>query len=49
MQRLLALGARRTPWTHAAGATHAVLVDPEGNLFCVITTARSEPADETGQ
>jgi Glyoxalase-like domain len=35
IERLIALGARRVPWTYASDANHVVLADTEGNLFCV--------------
>ena len=35
VERLLALGARRVDWTYSDDATHVVLTDPDGNLFCV--------------
>jgi hypothetical protein len=38
VDRLVALGARRVPWTYAEHATHVVLADTEGNLFCVVNT-----------
>lgn len=34
--RLEALGAQRIPWDYAPDADHVVLVDPDGNEFCVI-------------
>jgi catechol 2,3-dioxygenase-like lactoylglutathione lyase family enzyme len=40
IERLVALGARRVPWTYPEGANHVVLQDPEGNLFCIVDTAR---------
>ncbi|WP_432572605.1 VOC family protein [Kineococcus sp. SYSU DK005] len=46
VQRLIALGARRTPWTYAPDASHVVLADPEGNLFCVINTGPGEPTGD---
>jgi catechol 2,3-dioxygenase-like lactoylglutathione lyase family enzyme len=36
VERLVALGARRIPWSYADGADHVVLADTEGNLFCVV-------------
>jgi catechol 2,3-dioxygenase-like lactoylglutathione lyase family enzyme len=36
VERLISLGARRVAWDYADGADHVVLVDPEGNLFCVV-------------
>jgi hypothetical protein len=36
IERLIALGARRVPWTYAPDADHVVLADTEGNLFCVV-------------
>ncbi len=35
VERLLALGARRVDLTYSDDATHVVLADPDGNLFCV--------------
>ncbi len=37
LQRLLALGARRTDVGQAEDATWVVLVDPEGNEFCLLS------------
>jgi catechol 2,3-dioxygenase-like lactoylglutathione lyase family enzyme len=39
VERLVALGATRVPWTYPAGARFVVLADPEGNLFCVVDTS----------
>jgi hypothetical protein len=36
VDRLISLGARRVAWDYADGADHVVLLDPEGNLFCVV-------------
>ncbi|MEH1124182.1 VOC family protein [Micromonospora sp. CPCC 206061] len=36
VERLVSLGARRVAWDYADGADHVVLLDPEGNLFCVV-------------
>ncbi len=36
VERLISLGARRVAWGHADGADHVVLLDPEGNPFCVV-------------
>jgi len=36
VERLIALGARRVPWTYPEDADFVVLADPDGNLFCVI-------------
>ncbi|MGN9914705.1 VOC family protein [Phytohabitans sp. LJ34] len=36
VERLISLGARRVAWDYADGADHVVLLDPEGNLFCVV-------------
>jgi catechol 2,3-dioxygenase-like lactoylglutathione lyase family enzyme len=35
-ERLISLGAHRPDWTYADDADHVVLVDPEGNAFCVV-------------
>jgi catechol 2,3-dioxygenase-like lactoylglutathione lyase family enzyme len=35
VERLLALGAKRVDWEYSADATHVVVADPDGNLFCV--------------
>jgi hypothetical protein len=40
VDRLIALGATRVDWTYPDGADFVVLADTEGNLFCVIDTAR---------
>lgn len=34
--RLLALGARRAEWEYEEGDDHVVLLDPDGNEFCVV-------------
>jgi hypothetical protein len=34
--RLIRLGAQRYPWRYAPGADYVVLMDPDGNLFCVV-------------
>jgi hypothetical protein len=39
VQRLVALGATRVPWTYPDDADFVVLADTEGNLFCVVNTA----------
>jgi catechol 2,3-dioxygenase-like lactoylglutathione lyase family enzyme len=39
VERLVALGASRPDWSHAEGAGHVVLTDPEGNPFCVVISA----------
>ncbi len=37
VKRLLDLGAtRKEDWKYEAGADYVVLVDPEGNTFCVV-------------
>jgi len=36
IERLITLGARRYPWRYTDGADFVVLVDPDGNLFCVV-------------
>jgi catechol 2,3-dioxygenase-like lactoylglutathione lyase family enzyme len=36
VERLVALGAKRIEWPYPPGAEHAVLADPDGNVFCVI-------------
>lgn len=41
VERLLALGARRVPWTYPPDAAFVVLADTEGNLFCVVNTGKS--------
>jgi hypothetical protein len=38
IERLLGLGATRHPRTPEPGEDFTVLVDPEGNLFCVVDT-----------
>jgi catechol 2,3-dioxygenase-like lactoylglutathione lyase family enzyme len=43
IERLIGLGARRVDWTYQEGATHVVLADPDGNLFCVVNTGRDDP------
>ena len=37
--RLEGLGARRIPWEYGPDADHVVLVDPDGNEFCVIQSS----------
>lgn len=43
VQRLLTIGAARSPWRYPPGADYVVLQDPDGNLFCVVQkpTARA--------
>ena len=36
VERLLALGATRKPWNYEPGADYTVLLDPDGNPFCVV-------------
>jgi hypothetical protein len=43
VERLLALGAQRVPWTYPENASFVVLADPEGNLFCVVDTSAETP------
>lgn len=38
VERLQALGATRVEWNYPDDADFVVLVDPDGNLFCVINT-----------
>lgn len=38
--RLISLGATRVDWAYPDDARFVVLADPEGNLFCVVNTAR---------
>jgi catechol 2,3-dioxygenase-like lactoylglutathione lyase family enzyme len=40
VERLISLGATRVDWSYPDGARFVVLADPEGNLFCVVNTAR---------
>lgn len=40
VQRLETLGARRVEWEYPDHADFVVLEDPDGNLFCVINTAK---------
>lgn len=40
IERLISLGATRPDWTYPDGADFVVLADPEGNVFCVVNTAR---------
>jgi hypothetical protein len=35
VERLTSLGASRIPWEYGADDVHVVLVDPDGNEFCV--------------
>ena len=44
VERLIGLGAQRVEWSYGPEATHVVLADPDGNLFCVIRGAPDEPA-----
>jgi predicted enzyme related to lactoylglutathione lyase len=37
---MLRVGATRVDWSYPDGASFVVLADPEGNLFCVVNTAR---------
>lgn len=41
VERVIALGARRTDVGQADGATWVVLEDPEGNEFCVLSPKNS--------
>ena len=43
VERLISLGAQRVEWSYGPEATHVVLADPDGNLFCVIRRAPAEP------
>jgi catechol 2,3-dioxygenase-like lactoylglutathione lyase family enzyme len=45
VERLIALGARRAAWQYADGADHVVLLDPEGNQFCVTVEKRESASD----
>jgi len=36
VERLIALGAERVPWTYPPDASFVVLADTDGNLFCVV-------------
>lgn len=40
VERLRALGATRVEWDYPDDADFVVLADPDGNVFCVIDTAR---------
>ena len=40
--RLEALGARRIPWDYGQDADNVVLVDPDGNEFCVIQSSYTQ-------
>ena len=40
VERLISLGATRVDWSYPDGARFVVLADPEGNLFCIVNTAR---------
>ena len=40
VERLISLGATRVDWSYPDGASFVVLADPDGNLFCVVNTAR---------
>ena len=40
VERLISLGATRVDWAYPDGADFVVMADPEGNLFCVVNTAR---------
>jgi catechol 2,3-dioxygenase-like lactoylglutathione lyase family enzyme len=45
VDRLVALGASRPDWSHAGDAGHVVLIDPEGNPFCVVISAGRRAPD----
>ncbi|GAA2149716.1 VOC family protein [Nocardioides koreensis] len=47
LQRLLALGARRTEVGQAPDSSWVVLADPEGNEFCLLSRSVQEVIDET--
>jgi len=36
VERVVRLGAQRYPWRYPLGADYVVLVDPDGNRFCVV-------------
>ena len=36
VERLIALGASRKPWRYPPDADYTVLLDPDGNPFCVV-------------
>ena len=46
MQRLEALGAHVRNWAEDDGSTWCVMLDPEGNEFCVVTVPEDEDEDE---
>ena len=46
VQRLEALGARVRNWAEDDGSTWCVMLDPEGNEFCVVTVPEDEEDDE---
>lgn len=41
VERLVSIGASRYPWAYEADADYIVLADPDDNLFCVVSKARS--------
>ena len=45
VERLVALGASRPDRSHAGDAGHVVLMDPEGNPFCVVISAGRRAPD----
>jgi glyoxalase superfamily protein len=40
VERLISIGATRVNWSYPDEAGFVVPADPEGNLFCVVNTAR---------
>ena len=36
VERLIKLGAEKTPWRYPEDADYVVLTDPDGNSFCVV-------------
>ncbi len=50
LERLLALGARRTDVGQGPGVSWVVLADPEGNEFCLLSrTVQDVELEEAGQ
>jgi len=41
VERLVTLGASRYPWKYGEDADYMVLADPDDNLFCVVSKAKS--------
>jgi hypothetical protein len=46
VQRLEGLGARVRNWAEDAGSTWCVMLDPQGNEFCVVMPSGGDDEDD---